>query len=167
MVPADESILYATFEGLSVGVIALDHVGVVRYVNPAAASWGAITPGAWLGRTLPSNAPTWLSEPSSAELRLAITERRALRFCELPPQGERILETLVCPGSAGAVIWVAEDVRTRAEASLTHDLMQPLGAIGNYAELIRLKGEDSIRSQALEISRIVAALAARIRRSSS
>lgn len=152
-------------EGLDVGVVAIDSLGLVRYLNPAAARWGEVSSADWLGRALPANAPGWLSETSSAELRLAIVEGRALRLCELPPRGERILETLVCPGSAGSMIWVAQYVRTSAEASLTHDLMQPLGSISNYAEMIRQKGEEATRHYAMEISRIVAALAARIRRS--
>ena len=167
MDPVDESILSVTMEGLDVGVVAIDSLGVVRYVNPAAARWGEITAGDWLGRALPPGAPGWLSEENSAELRLAIMQRRALRLCELPPRGERILETLVCPGSAGSMIWVGEDVRTSAEASLTHDLMQPLGSISNYAEIILLQREEATQRYAKEISRIVAALAARIRRSAT
>ncbi len=163
----DESILSATMEGLDVGVVAIDSLGVVRYLNPAAARLAEIRAAEWLGRALPANAPGWLSEESGAELRLAIMERRALRLCELPPRGKRILETLICPGSAGSMIWVAEDIRTSAEASLTHDVMQPLGSIGNYAELIRLQDEEATRQYAKEISRIVAALAARIRRSAT
>ena len=164
---ANESILSVTIEGLDVGVVAIDPHGVVRYVNPAAARFGEVSAADWLGRALPANAPGWLSETSSAELRLAIIERRALRLCELPPHREQILETLLCPGSAGSMIWVAQDVRTSAEASLTHDLMQPLGSISNYAELIGLQGEEVTRRHAKEISRIVAALAARIRRSAT
>jgi len=167
MDPLAEPMLSATLEGLDVGVVAIDSFGVVRYVNPAAARWGEITADEWLGRALPANTPGWLSEESSAELRLAIVEHRALRLCELPPRGERILETLVCPGSGGSMIWVAQDVRTSAEASLTHDLMQPLGSISNYAEMIRLQGNEATLRHAKEISRIVAALAARIRRSAT
>ena len=163
MDPTEDSNLFSTMQGLTDGVVVLDALGLVRYVNPAAARWAGVASEQWLGRALAAGDPGWLSEPSGEELRLAVKEGRALRLREVQPQGELILETLVCPGSAGSIIWVAEEVRTSAQESLEHDLMQPLGSIGNYAELIRQHGEEATRSHAQAIGRIVAALAARIR----
>lgn len=161
----DEAILFATMQGLDIGIVVLDPGGLVSHVNAAAVLHAGVTPDEWLGRPLPLDAPGWLSEQGREELRLALLERRPLRVCGQSPRGESVLETTLHPGKAGSMICVGEEVRTSAEARLKHDLMQPLGSIGNYAELIRMQGEAATQRHALEIGRIVAALAARIRRS--
>ena len=55
------------------------------------------------------------------------------------------------------------EVRGGLSPRTKHDLMQPLAAITNYAELIRMQSSDAPQRHATEIVRLAAELASAIR----
>lgn len=103
---------------------------------------------------------------------LAIAVRSVLT---LPSGGQGAIgllptaEIAIVSTRSGAAMWIREvEAKDQPESArkMAHDLMQPLGAIANYAELIRELSEGKVREYAEHVTRITAEVAARIRRPS-
>ncbi len=122
-------------------------------------------------------------KPALESLRLAIAEHRAWRPEASAADADPLARAKLEPQQAGCVLWLSpapqadqpgEDAvahalaqeRRRVDAAasqLRHDLVQPLAAIHNYAEIIRQTSEPPTRDHATQIAAIVARLVLRLR----
>jgi len=180
MDPASEHQLVAALDGMPMGLLLIDSGGAVRYANALAVLWDQDPPRELLGQRLPDGFPGWLGAQSAETFRRAVADQAAACITEHSPRSDLPLETRVSPVAEGVIVWVSEahapadagreaasaqDALLLREQRVRHDLMQPLGAISNYAELIRQQSTGATQRHAGEIDRIVRALAARLRQS--
>ncbi|MEO5988574.1 MAG: PAS domain-containing protein [Candidatus Eisenbacteria bacterium] len=178
MTSEDALHLAAMIDSIPVGLILFDTQGRVTYVNSRAARWDQTPTRTLVGHTLQEGSPGWMSAGSAAVLRQAVTDRIPVQMRERAPHLGLLLDTRLAPSVDGLVAWVSEIDPSDTEVGKTvpasgsgihvpqHDLMQPLGAINNYAELIRCQSTDAVQRYAGEIERIATAMAAKIRRGS-
>lgn len=174
MMTAQMQLLIAALEALPAGMLVLDTAGCVVHANERAARWDHDPPRELVGHPLPEDFPGWLGAGNAAALRRAVAARLAIQFCERSAALGLQLDSYVIPAEGAVLVWVCEasraastDVapapRSPEARRATHDLMQRIGAISNYAELIRLQSTGDVKMHAAEISRLAAALAATLR----
>ena len=149
-------------DAMPIGLIIIGSDGRVSYANAQAARWDRVPARQWVGQPLQADCPGWLSATNAAVLRQAVVDRVPMQLREgTPDQPDSQLETRVMPTADGVIVWASE---AGPAGPRIHDLMQPLGAITNYAALIRNQSSDPIQRYAGEITRIATAMAATIRR---
>lgn len=176
---AEDGLRLATaLDTMNIGLLLIDANGLVQYASPLAAQWDGGASGTLVDHALREGSPGWLSDASARALRQAVLGRVPVHMREASRQLGAQLETRLILTKNGAIVWVSEvgaDATPQWEAGVptaasavrssarVHDLMQPLGAINNYAELIRTHSADSVQRYAGEIIRISTAMAAKIR----
>jgi hypothetical protein len=164
----ESSDLTAALDAIPTAFVVIDGSGRFAYVHPRAAEWDRTPPRIRSGRDVPEDFPGWLDEGHATELRAAIRSRAAGRWSSAGAREGVRLETACIPVASGILLWVTESVPSPAgtpgpDRRIIHDLMQPLGAITNYAELIRQQTTDRIQKHAAEIVRISRQAADRLR----
>lgn len=174
MMTAQVQLLVAALEALPGGMLVVDPAGCVLHANERAAQWDHDPPSELIGQPLPESFPGWLGAGNAAALRRAVAARVAIQFCERSTTVGLQLESYVIPTEGAVLVWVCEAPRAAAREiapvprspearRATHDLMQRIGAISNYAELIRLQSAGDVQTHAVEIARLATALAATLR----
>ena len=174
----DERTLRAVLDAAPIGFVLFDAQGCIVQLSPRAATWDREPARALVGTEMPEDFPGWLSAEHAAEARASIRRRERRHWVGPAAQSGGWLATTVMPLESGVMVWVSE-VAAAASASgeaeaahdasgatprrTVHDLMQPLGAISNYAELIRRQSSDAVQGYAGEIARIALSMAATIR----
>jgi hypothetical protein len=180
MNPDEARMLVEALDAFPGALVVVDARGHVLYSNTRAAVWDCDPPRLRVGQPLPDGFPGWIDAPGAAEVRQAVTDRASMRVVEPAPRLEGRLETAIVPAADGVLVWVrkvapseeADQERSAVERQglliedprrLAHDLMQPLGSIINYAELIRGAPGGDVQRLAGEIMRIATTMAASIR----